>query len=174
MILELGTAILRAIELDLQLINLLSQHIHLFIGLFELALHDHLLSFSLLYIVTHLLVHILELFDALDYKQFKIFFDTSDVSDLSFQGIDFVLVGVYLFLEGVVFSVFLIAALNVPPDLPSVLLTIISLQFFDVVLKLFNQFAFIVEQGLIVGSFMCELSREQVSFSLSFHQNGPR
>lgn len=69
MILEFGTAVLRAIQFDLQLIDLLSQHIHLFIGLLELALHHHLLSLRLLYVVAHLLVHVLELFDALDYKE---------------------------------------------------------------------------------------------------------
>jgi hypothetical protein len=98
------------------------------------------------------------LFDALDYKELKVFFDASDISDLSLQGVYLVLVGVDLFLEGVAFGVFLVAALDVPPDLPSVSLAVISLQLLDVVLQFSDQLALVTEQGLVVGCLLGQLS----------------
>jgi hypothetical protein len=142
--------------------------------LFVLTFHYHLLSFSLLDVIAHFLVHNFELFNTLDYKQLKVFFDASDVSNLSLQGVDSVLVGVDLPFERVVLNILLIAALNVPSDFPSVSLAVIRLQLFDVILKLVNLLAFVAEQGLIVSSFLGELPRDQGSFSFFFHQNGPR
>lgn len=169
----MGVEFFRVAEFDLKLCNFFGEHINFFVGLFVLAVHDHLLSVSFLDVVADLLVGDPQLFDSLQDEELEVLLYVGDIGHLSLEGVDFVLEGVDLPLETVVLCLLLVVALDVPSHFPAVLVVFLSFESLDGFLHFCYSLVLVPEHTFEVITLLFQLGRDYSKFCLSFEHKVP-